>query len=81
MLDYLTGDPGTGKTEILGWLRDLFEGQLGWTHGNEFVYLAQQNTMAGAIAGFRIHSWGDISQNPEDAAEQKNMKRIGLSEM
>ena len=70
LLDFITGDPGTGKTEILWWLREMFEDQLLWTHGNEFVYLAQQNLMAATIGGNTIHAWGKIPINEEESGRR-----------
>ena len=54
------GFPGTGKTELIFWIRELFEKQLGWTHGIQFVCLAVQNIMAANINGFTIHHWSGI---------------------
>ena len=71
LLDFITGEPGTGKTEVLKWIREMFETQLGWTHGNEFVFLAQQNTMGDMIGGFTIHHRGDIPLNEEDAGRKR----------
>ena len=60
MLDLVHGFPGTGKTELIFWIRELFEKQLGWTHGIQLVCLAFQNIMAANINGFTIHHWSGI---------------------
>jgi hypothetical protein len=60
LFDLAHGFPGTGKTELVFWIRELFEKQLGWTHGIEFVCLAYQNIMAANINGFTIHHWSGI---------------------
>jgi hypothetical protein len=60
LFDLVHGFPGTGKTELIFWIRELFEKQLGWTHGIQFVCLAFQNIMAANINGFTIHHWSGI---------------------
>ena len=81
LLDFITGDPGTGKTEILWWLREMFEDQLLWTHGNEFVYLAQQNLMAATIGGNTIHAWGKIPINEAKKKVADAWKLDGRNQM
>jgi hypothetical protein len=66
--DLVHGCPGTGKSAILGWLRDLFENVLGWEHGVQFVFLSFQNTMAADINGFTIHHWAGIDPTVADGA-------------
>ena len=60
MLDLLHGLPGTGKSRVLGWVRELFESVLKWEHGVHFVCLAFQNSMAALIRGETIHHWSTI---------------------
>ena len=60
LFDLVHGFPGTGKTELIFWIRELFEKQLGRTHGIEFVCPAYQNIMAANINGFTIHHWSGI---------------------
>ena len=43
MFDMLHGVPGAGKSQLLVWMRELFEEQLGWTHGVQFVFLASMH--------------------------------------
>jgi len=51
------GLPGAGKSQILKWLRSYFEEVWQWQHGNEFVFVAGQNTMADNIEGCTLHSY------------------------
>ena len=60
LLDLLHGLPGTGKSKVIAWLREIMEDGLGWTHGVQFVFLAFQNVMAAAINGFTLHHWSGI---------------------
>ncbi len=57
LFDVIHGVPGAGKSKIIGWLRRLFEEELQWTHGVEFVCLAYQNAMAALINGYTMHHW------------------------
>ena len=52
LFDIIHGYPGTGKSRIIAWLRELMEEGLGWSHGTEFVCLAFQNAMAALIDGY-----------------------------
>ena len=60
LLDIVHGFPGTGKSKIIAWMRELMEKGLGWNHGTQFVCLAFQNAMAAQINGFTIHHWSGI---------------------
>ena len=53
----LHGVPGAGKTQTLLWIRRFFEEVCGWTHGQEFVFCASQNTMTALIQGVTLHSF------------------------
>ena len=53
----LHGVPGAGKSEVLYWLRNFFEDVCLWVHGQEFAYLASQNSMAALIGGSTFHSF------------------------
>lgn len=48
------GVPGAEKTQTLKWLRQFFETVCEWTHPQEFVYLAPQNTQADLMAGMCV---------------------------
>ena len=60
LFDIIHGYPGTGKSRVIAWLRELMEEGLGWSHGVEFVCLAFQNAMAALIDGYTIHHWSGI---------------------
>ena len=60
LLDLLHGFPGTGKSAIIAWMRELMEEGLGWEHGVQFVCLAFQNAMVAQINGFTIQHWSGI---------------------
>ena len=66
--DLVHGCPGTGKSCMIGWFRDLFENVLGWEHGVQFVCLSFQNTMAADINGFTIHHWGAIDPTAQEGS-------------
>ena len=78
MLDLLHGLPGTGKSQVIKWLRECFE-TIGWTHGVQFVCLAFQNAMAAHIDGFTIHHWSGIPPSHEDGtAGTKNKHQLAI---
>ena len=66
--DLVHGCPGTGKSAMTAWIRDLFENVLGWEHGVQFVFLSFQNTMAADINGFTIHHWAGIDPTAADGS-------------
>ena len=39
LLDVVHGFPGTGKSRVIQWMRELLEKGLGWEHGVQFVCL------------------------------------------
>ena len=45
------GLPGSGKSQVLLWVRDYFETVWHWTHGEQFVFVASMNSMADNIGG------------------------------
>jgi len=51
------GLPGSGKSQVLLWIRDYFEQVWGYKHGDEFVFVAGQNSMADNIGGVTMHSF------------------------
>ena len=57
---FLHGVPGAGKSQTLKWLRGFFEEICGWMQGQEFVYLASQNTQAALIDGNTLHSFAEL---------------------
>ena len=59
------GLPGTGKTEVIKWIRELFEHKMCWNHGREFIFVAFQNKMASLINGVTLHGAADMKQGEE----------------
>ena len=64
--DLIHGFPGTGKSAMIGWMRQVMEEGLGWEHGVQFVCLAFQNAMAAQINGQTVHHWSGIPSINED---------------
>ena len=60
MFDMIHGVPGCGKSQLIAWIRELFENVLRWEHGIQFVCLAIQNAMAAHIDGYTVHHWTGI---------------------
>ncbi len=60
LLRLIHGLPGSGKSELLRWIRSYFEEVWMWGYGDEFCFLAPLNTMACQIGGDTVHSWGRI---------------------
>ena len=58
------GPPGSGKSELIKFLRRFFTEALQWTHGVEFMFVAYQNKVAHAMKGITIHNAGmlDLGQ-------------------
>ena len=54
------GLPGTGKSRVILFIRRFFEEALGWTYGEEFIFVAFQNRVAHAMKGQTIHSAASI---------------------
>ena len=67
-MDLIHGFPGTGKSEMIRWMRDLLENVLGWQHGVQFVNLAYLNSMAASINGETIHHWSGIPAMESEGA-------------
>ena len=65
LLLFIHGLPGSGKTQVMKWLRSYFEQVWGWQHARHFVYLAPMNTMAARLDGFTVHSWGEVRWQQE----------------
>ena len=77
------GIPGSGKSRVIWWMRDLFEQVLGWHHGREFVCLASMNTMAALIGGNTVHSWGEVAvdKSRHQARELQTYSTPNISSM
>ena len=79
MLDLVHGLPGTGKSQMIVWIRELFEEVLGWEHGVHFVCLAFQNAMAAHIEGETIHHWSGIPAREADGtASTTNAHKLSM---
>ena len=61
LLRLVHGLPGSGKSQILLWLRSYFQDVWHWVEGREFVFIAPLNSMACNIGGSTVHSWGRIA--------------------
>ena len=72
LFQVIHGLPGTGKSKVIAWICELFTDVLGWEHGNQFVCLAVQNTMASNIGGHTIHHWGGISFKDDQGKDKGN---------
>ena len=59
------GEPGTGKSRVIGWITRLFTEAMGWTHGVEFLSVAFQNRVAYAMGGTTLHAGGDMAVGGE----------------
>ena len=57
MRHLVLGVPGSGKSLLIGWLREAFDSVLGWVHGCQYVALAMQNCMAADIQGVTFHHY------------------------
>jgi hypothetical protein len=55
------GLPGSGKSQIIKWLRSYFEEVWRWEAGVHFQFVAPLNSMAANIGGATLHSWGEIA--------------------
>ena len=77
LFELVHGLPGTGKSKVIAWIRELFTEVLGWSHGNQFVCLAFQNTMAANIDGSTIHSWADVPFQDAGAEGAHKARDIG----
>ena len=71
---FLHGVPGAGKSQTLKWLRGFFEEICGWMQGQEFVYLASQNTQAALIDGNTLHSFAELQVK---APKQRRQTQFG----
>jgi hypothetical protein len=72
LLDVVHGFPGTGKSRVIAWMRELMEKGLGWVHGTQFVCLAFQNVTAAMINGYTIHHWSGIPTRAVDGNTTDN---------
>lgn len=60
MLAMIRGVPGSGKSEVIKWARELFIDQLGWKHGVEFICAASMLPMAAHVQKVSVHNVGSL---------------------
>ncbi|CAE7344756.1 TTC28 [Symbiodinium sp. CCMP2592] len=59
----LHGVPGAGKSQTLKWLRMFLEEVCEMQHGQDFVFLAPQNTQASLLSGRTLHSFAQLGRH------------------
>ena len=64
------GLPGTGKSQVIAWIRKFLEEALCWEHGVHFVCVAFQNSMAALIKGTTLHGAANLPR-PGDRDAKK----------
>ena len=69
----IQGVPGAGKSELLKWIRALFEMVLEWQRGMESAFIPSMHTMAVIIDGVIIRSFGDILVGANKSQAKKSM--------
>jgi len=79
----LHGGPGTGKSEVLKWCKELFRDVCGWEMGLEFQMMALQAVMAQLLGGDTIHHACGINPFPgkTDAAAARSGRTCAAMEM
>ena len=60
LLGFCHETPGTGKRQVIQWIRRMFMEALGWVHCDEFLSVAFQSRVADSMDETTIHSGGDI---------------------
>ena len=78
LLDLVHGFPGTGKSAVIAWMRQLMEDGLGWEHGSQFVCLAFQNAMAAQISGHTVHHWSGILVTSDGGPGLGDMHKLSM---
>jgi hypothetical protein len=79
----LHGGPGTGKSEVLKMVKELFKEVCGWEMGLEFQMMALQAVMAQLLEGDTIHHACGINpfgmKNDPKAAQKESKKQVGAA--
>ena len=57
---FIHGEPGTGKSRLIKWVRRLFTEAMEWDHGVQFIFIAVQNRVAYAMGGTTFHTGGEV---------------------
>ena len=74
LLWVMHGGPGTGKSFVVDKIRkELFEQEMGWTHGIDFQVAALQATNASALDGNTIHSAFGMGVNKATGRNNKDV--------
>ena len=60
LLRLVHGLPGSGKSELLLWIKNYFEEVWMWEANNQFAITAPLNSMADNVGGSTLHSFGAI---------------------
>ena len=79
LFGYYMGAPGTGKSHVLTFVRELFKEQLAFTEGIDYVITAFQAVNAADIKGSTIHQALSLNmnfRNLSDAVTLSASKRI-----
>ena len=76
----LQGGPGTGKSEVLTIVKELFRDVCGWEMGFEFQMMALQAVMAQLLEGDTIHHACGINpfgvKNDPKVAQKASQKQV-----
>ena len=81
LIHLLHGIPGTGKSEVLKMIRNLFQEVCGWEQGLDFQILALQAVTADLLAGDTIHHALGINPFPGSghADGQKSQRQADVA--
>ena len=74
----LHGPPGTGKSHVLGFVRELFD-MMGYSYGLDYEVAAFQAVNAADLHGKTLHSafgWKGKGGRPDDATRREAHKRM-----
>lgn len=78
MVWLLHGPPGTGKSHVLGFVRELFE-IMGYTYGLDYEVAAFQAVNAADLSGKTMHKafgWKKTGERPQEGARREAHKRM-----
>ena len=75
----LHGPPGTGKSHVLTFIRELFD-MMGYTYGLDYEVVAFQAVNAADLGGKTMHKafgWKRSGDRPQESARREAHKRMG----
>lgn len=58
LFELVHGKPGTGKSKVIAWIREVFVEILNWTHGNEFGFVILRRNLEAQTPRVSICVWG-----------------------